>query len=188
MGELPLDPRSLANYILSVRNHFGFETSNLELQKLAYFCYARFLISHSEKLCEGYFEAWEHGPVHPLIYREFKEFGSKKITKKAESRDIITGETKLVPPPKEPIVTTLVVETILQLRNLNASQLRKKSHARGGPWHSVWESAKINLASQAIIPDSVIREVYKRHILAFDQGFEEETIYEDSPPFRDGSS
>ena len=187
--ERPLDPRSLANYILAVRRHFGYKTTNLELQKLAYFCYARYISMFGRKLCEGFFEAWDHGPVHPLIYREFKEFGSHPIQRKAESINLITGERRIVSPPDDSLRRTHIAETVLQLRGLTASQLRRKSHAKGGPWHSVRESATVNLASQVIIPDSVIREDYRRHILlANDVQEAEETSLEDYPPEFDRSS
>lgn len=187
MGERPLDPRSLANYILVVRRHFGFETTNLELQKIAYFCYAKYLVSYNTKLCEGFFEAWEHGPVHPMLYRDFKQFGAEPILKKAESVNLLTGEVVVVAPPSDTRRRTHIAETVLQLRGLTASQLRRKTHAPGGPWHSVWQSARVNLASQIIIPDNVIREAFNRHILVADQEEREETSYEDSPPEFHGS-
>ncbi|WP_083242341.1 type II toxin-antitoxin system antitoxin SocA domain-containing protein [Mameliella sp. AT18] len=183
MSERPLDPRALANYILSIREHFGYETTNLELQKLAYFSYGKYLVSFNEKLCEGYFEAWEHGPVHPLMYREFKRYGSNPISHKAESVDLITGEVTVILGPNDTKRRTHIAETVLQLRALTASQLRRKSHAAKGPWHSVWESARVNLASQVIIPDNVIREGFNRHILAADDVDQsQETLYEDHPP------
>ena len=179
----PLDPRSLANYILVVRKHFGYQTTNLELQKIAYFAYAKYLVSFGEKLCQGYFEAWDHGPVHPHIYREFKEFRAEPITRRAESVDIISGKKRVVPPPTDKIRRSHIAETVLQLRSLNASQLRKKSHAPGGPWHSVWTSAKINLASHVLIPDNVIKGGFNRHILlAHHDYFSEELDLEDHPP------
>ncbi len=164
MGERPLDPRSLANYILVVRRHFGFSTTNLELQKLAYFAYGRYLVSYNEKLCEGYFEAWEHGPVHPFLYREFKSFGANPITKKAESIDLVTGEVKVVPSPRDSKRRTHIAEVVLQLRNLSASQLRNKSHAPNGPWNKVRTSQRISLVAPVIIPDNLIREDFNRHI------------------------
>lgn len=183
MDELPLDPRSLANYILTVRKHFGFETTNLELQKILYFSYGKYLVSYGEKLCDGYFEAWEHGPVHPLVYREFKRFGPSPITSRAESTNLVTGEIRVVAPPSDTRRRTHIAETVLQLRNLNAGQLREKSHARGGPWDLVWTRARVNLASQVIIPDMVIRGAFNRHILLADvTGQTEEPLVEDIPP------
>ena len=189
MGERPLDPRSLSNYILVVRRHFGFSTSNLELQKLAYFAYGKYLVTYQEKLCEGFFEAWEHGPVHPLIYREFREFGAGPITKRAESVDLISGETRPISPPADSRRRTHIAETVLQLRGLTATQLRRKSHAEGGPWHLVWESAKVNLASQVIIPDTVIEQAFNRHIWLADIAQDkDEGHLEDHPPDFDGGS
>lgn len=184
MTERPIDPRSLANYILSVRKHFGFETTNLELQKIAYFAYAKYIRTHGEKLCEGYFEAWEHGPVHPMLYRAFKSYGANPILERARETNLITGEERVVPLPEDTKKRTHIAETVLLLRGLTASQLREKSHARGGPWHSVWMSAKNNLASQVIIPDSVIREERGRNMLSVVDidNTDLEDQFEDYPP------
>jgi uncharacterized phage-associated protein len=182
-----LDPRSVANYILVVRRHFGYETTNLELQKIAYFAHGKYLAQYGRKLIEGYFEAWEHGPVHPLIYREFASFGSDSIRARAFSTNLVTGERRAVPHPTSDIVRSHVVETVLQLRGLTAWQLREKSHAEGGPWHSVWQSAKVNLAAQVIIPDNVIRERYNRHILPIGRAAQKDDAVEDQPPKFDRS-
>lgn len=187
MDKLPLDARSVANYVLTVRRHFGYQTTNLELQKLLYFIYGKFLSSHGQKLFEGYFEAWEHGPVHPHLYKEFRQYGAEPIAHRAKSFDFVTGDSRIVPPPNDAGLRSFIAETVLQLRGLTASQLRQKSHSPGGPWHSVWQSANINLASQVIIPDSVIRERYNRHILPVAHTSEVDDIVEDNPPQRDRS-
>lgn len=184
----PLDPRSLANYILAVRRHFGYETSNLELQKIAYFAYGKYLVSHNEKLCDGYFEAWEHGPVHPYLYREFKGFGANPITKRCESTNLATGDIRLVPPPTDAKRRTHIVEVIIQLRHLNASQLREKSHAPNGPWHKVRTQQKRILAAPVVIPDDLIREEFRRHIVVAPTATTtEEPEFEDYPPTPDRS-
>lgn len=182
MDNRGLDPRSVANYIIVVRRHFGYPTTNLELQKIAYFAHGKSLVQFGRKLIEGNFEAWEHGPVHPLIYREFKDSGAEPIRKRAHSTNLLTGERRLIAPPSDPVDKSNIVETILQLRGLSAWQLREKSHAVGGPWHSVWTSANVNLASQIIIPDNVIVGRYNRHILPVSASREGTESYEDHPP------
>lgn len=180
------DPRSVANYILVVRRHFDFATTQLELQKLLYFCHGAHLVRYDKPLVDGYFEAWEHGPVHPLIFREFNEFKAKPITRRSYSTNLVSGERSLIAPPSDQSVRTLIAETVLQLRHLSASQLRNKSHAPGGPWHSVVESAKINLASHVRIPDDVIRKLYHRHILPLGDLGDVDDAFEDKPPQPDG--
>lgn len=187
MDKLPLDARAVANYVLIIRRHFGYTTTNLELQKLLYFIYGRYLATYGLKLFDGYFEAWEHGPVHPHLYKEFRQYGANPIEHRAKSLDLVTGDSRIVPPPSDPSLRSFVAETVLQLRHLTASQLREKSHNPGGPWHSVWQSAKINLASQVIIPDDVIRERYNRHILPVRDVTEVDNAIEDCPPQRDRS-
>jgi len=182
MDKEPYDPRSIANYILMVRRHFGYQTTQLELQKILYFVYGTYLLKYKRKLVDGYFEAWDHGPVQPLIFREFTEFGKKPITRKAQATNLLTGEVRAVDAPRSPLVRSHIAEIVLQLRTLSASQLREKSHARGGPWSTVVEQGKINLASSLRIPDAVISDRFHRHILPVGEGSEEGFDVEDFPP------
>jgi uncharacterized phage-associated protein len=116
MGErLPLDVRSVANYVLHERLRFGYSTSHLELQKLVYFAHGLLLSQSGEPLVDGYFEAWEHGPVHPHIYQNFKKFGKGDITELCESTDLISGETGEIPMPSDPKLTRLISSVVLQL-------------------------------------------------------------------------
>ena len=183
MDRRPQDYRSVANYILLVRRHFGLSTSNLEIQKLAFFCYANFAIKRNEKLFDGYFEAWEHGPVHPPLYKEFKRYGKGPIPELIKGTDIVTGATRTIRPPSDTDVRSHVAEVILSLKGLSAWQLRDLSHRPGGAWDRVYNSAKVNLASSIVIPDSVIREDRNRHISVANQTpVGEEIAYEDHPP------
>lgn len=50
-----------------------------KLQKLCYYTYAWFLTFYRERLFNGPFEAWIHGPVHPELYQFYKENGWKPI-------------------------------------------------------------------------------------------------------------
>ena len=160
----PYDSRGVANYILDERERFGLKTTHLELQKLIYFCHGLTLVRSHCPLVDGYFEAWDHGPVHPHLYQLFKQCGADSIDFRCEGRNLITGQVKVVEPPSSNEVKQQLSEVVLQLRSLSASQLRAKSHATGGPWHYVRASANTELASRVRIPDNVIRERYFRHM------------------------
>ncbi|MBT9312155.1 Panacea domain-containing protein [Leptothoe kymatousa] len=53
--------------------------SNLKLQKLLYYAQGFHLALYTSKLFQEDIRAWEHGPVVPDAYHEFKEFGSSAI-------------------------------------------------------------------------------------------------------------
>lgn len=70
-----MDKFKLAEYIAA---KYPGEVTPMKLQKLLYYCYAWQLVA-KEKQFNAAFEAWEHGPVEPEIYHEYKKFGRKPI-------------------------------------------------------------------------------------------------------------
>ena len=71
----------IARFIINYANRRGFVISNLKLQKILYFVQAFFLVnSHGNTPCfDEEIEAWDFGPVVPIVYHEFKQFGSGPI-------------------------------------------------------------------------------------------------------------
>lgn len=53
--------------------------SNLKLQKLCYYAQGFHLAMHGKLLFPERIEAWEHGPVVPPLYHEYKQHGSGGI-------------------------------------------------------------------------------------------------------------
>lgn len=53
--------------------------TNKKLQKLLYYAQAWNLVFNKEKLFEEDIEAWIHGPVIPVIYHRYKEYGRLPI-------------------------------------------------------------------------------------------------------------
>lgn len=53
--------------------------SNLKLQKLLYYAQSYSLALNDKPLFNEKFEAWTHGPVIPIIYQKYKNYGSDGI-------------------------------------------------------------------------------------------------------------
>ena len=75
-------PINVANYFLRCPEYQdpSDAISNMKLQKLLYFAQGHALAVLGKALFNEDFEAWEHGPVLPSIYRKYKIFGAEKIT------------------------------------------------------------------------------------------------------------
>ena len=70
----------IANYLLSLADaDAGDLISHLKLQKLCYYAQGFHLALFDKPLFEEKIEAWQHGPVVPILYHEFKEFGNSAI-------------------------------------------------------------------------------------------------------------
>ena len=74
-----------------VANWFLANTSgvtNKKLQKLVYYAYSWYLVFNNEspnhitaRMFDNHFEAWVHGAVDSNLYDEYRDFGSRVITK-----------------------------------------------------------------------------------------------------------
>ena len=82
---IPID--TITNYILSMSEEdVGDGISNLKLQKLLYYCQGTYLAIKGTPLFEHPIEAWEHGPVVPEVYHQYKEHGSGQYSPSHGSR------------------------------------------------------------------------------------------------------
>lgn len=53
--------------------------TNLKLQKILYFAQAYFVAKVGKTLFKEKIEAWEYGPVVPVVYHEYKKNGNRPI-------------------------------------------------------------------------------------------------------------
>ncbi|SFJ30943.1 Panacea domain-containing protein [Jannaschia pohangensis] len=175
------DPRSIANFIIDVRRFLNAETTSLELQKLLYFCHASYLKRYGTPLVSGNFEAWDFGPVHPVVYKAFKSFGRSAIISRAKSINAVTGEVRPIPRPDKP-VQRHVIQTVTSLFDMTAGQLVDLSHAKNAPWDVVWRHKD---SRGTIISDRTIDEHYRFHHLPriASEKTDASIAFEDVPPY-----
>jgi len=64
----------IANWFLSKE-----PMAHKKLQKLCYYAQAWFVALKDARLSDAVFEAWAHGPVSPVLYERFKEYGYSTI-------------------------------------------------------------------------------------------------------------
>src|SRR5579863_3866825 len=75
-----LSCRDVARYFLSLTDEdAGDLISNLKLQKLVYYAQGFHLAIFGAPLFPEDIYAWNHGPVVPSLYREYRRFGAGAI-------------------------------------------------------------------------------------------------------------
>ena len=132
----------VAKYIIKHCKEKELTVSNLKLQKLLYFVQAEFLVTKNEPCFEEDIEAWDFGPVVPVVYREYKIFGSANIpciaddnaeldTISSEDKEIIDGIVDMVAP-------------------YSASQLVSITHQQD-PWKNSYSPRCNNVITKASI-------------------------------------
>lgn len=154
------DARAVANAILDAASQQGLALSNLKLQKLLFFVHGQFLLEIGEPLVEGEFEAWQHGPVHPLAYAAFKEWGPRDIGARASRFDPVARTLSPIPSVTDPLVIRYVFRVMGTLGSLSASQLRALTHKAGGPWQRTVESATTSANIGLKIKTDLIRQSF----------------------------
>ncbi|WP_071972930.1 type VI toxin-antitoxin system SocA family antitoxin [Sulfitobacter alexandrii] len=157
------DPRAVANLLLDEADQRGIRVTNLALQKLLYFAHGIHLTQTKQPLLTGYFEAWQYGPVHPSVYRAFKESGSSPIQMRAQGQDPLTGRKRELVIPVELSVVDLVRQVLHSYGRMSPGRLVDLSHAPGSPWAHIVDKARTDVAFGLRIPDNVIVDRFRYH-------------------------
>lgn len=116
--------QQVARFFLYLDNKVqGDGISPLKLQKLSYYAQGFYLAIHDEPLFEEGIEAWTHGPVAPVLYHEYKDYGSSLIPPVEEDTfDDITDQEK-----------DLISEVYSVFGQFSAWKLRDMTHEEE-PW------------------------------------------------------
>jgi uncharacterized phage-associated protein len=123
----------MASELVRRRNALGQPSpTNLELQKLAYFCHGWHLALLNVPLVDEEFEAWRFGPVLPSIYHKFKVFSSNPVP---IDHPLVTAEEPL---PADSASVKLIDKVLSVYGKVSSFKLVELSHAPGGPWAKAW--------------------------------------------------
>lgn len=182
LGPAGYDACGVANLLLERASVQGLKVTNLTLQKLIYFAHGWMLTRHDRPLVDGYFEAWQHGPVHPGLYAAFKPFGRQPITAPAERLNLRTGERAVANPPNDPDVIITIDRVLQHLGNLSATRLVNISHAEGGPWHKTVNKRPTETRLGLRISDKLVLERFHRHMVMGNADERIGDVVEEAPP------
>lgn len=115
--------------------------TNLKLQKVLYFVQAYYLAKLGKPLFSDKIEAWEYGPVVPVVYRKYRINGSDPIISE-EDKSSLSDEDK---------------ENVQKIWNTfggySASKLVDITHA-----HTPWKEA--NQSTNKVISHKVLKAYY----------------------------
>lgn len=150
------DARDVANFVLDTCESLGRPVTNLSLQKLVYFCHSLTLATTGKPLISERFEAWQHGPVMPYLYREFKAYGDAPIRSRATKLDKQTGGRMTARYSFSESLENLLRSITTTYSALTAYQLVQISHEPGGPWDVVWNHGKVLNAGMKISNDLIV--------------------------------
>lgn len=160
------DARIVANCIIELSQEYDQELTHLSLQKILYFTHGKHLIERESALVSGHFEAWQYGPVHPLIFSTFRNTRGEKITQKALKRDILTGAETELPKIEDKSTRLFIRVNAAQFLRLSAGRLVDLSHAAGSPWDVLTKRAGGSRVYGDRITNDTILRFFNRHIVS----------------------
>lgn len=107
--------------------------SNLQLQKILYFCQREYHRATGNPLFDDDFQAWQYGPVIPDIYKMFSLFGGMKITRR------VAGGVRIA--PEDVAIISAVVK---DKREKYPWDLVEITHTPGSPWDKTYRNGDGN--------------------------------------------
>lgn len=159
----PYSPAAVANEFLLRGLRGSRILTPLQIQKLTYITHGWYLGVTGQKLFDEAVEAWDHGPVIPSLYHEFKRFGRDPITHLAHNSKDIDDE------PTEPFVRSddadannLIDWVWNKYGGKSGGQLRALTHAPGTPWAITKDNDGAKLGTRSkIIDTGLIKQHYQ---------------------------
>lgn len=138
--------------IIDVANWFLSKESmtHKKLQKLCYYYIAWGHALFNREMAEGaFFEAWVHGPISPLLYAQFRDFGWNLIPQRECVLEVFTEEQLY-----------LLESVYLTYGPLSANELGALSHSEL-PWKKARGFCPPNIRSQQQISPEDMRDYYR---------------------------
>jgi len=166
---MPFDPRAVANYFLDLAKANGQPIDPMKLQKLVYYAHGWYLALADAPLLDRSVEAWKYGPVIPVLYRTFQNYGAGPITEPARYSETQNDKILLRPyriddggssPSDNPTYAERVMRRVWeQYGKFSAIQLSMMTHAPDTPWAEAWSH---NQGKRYVpIPDESIKQYFK---------------------------
>ena len=165
---MPFPAKAVANEFLDVAKDDGESLSSMKLQKLVYFAHGWYLAIMDNPLLREDIQAWQFGPVIPVLYRAFKRFGSEAVTEEAREMMMRNGKLIFHAPRiedfEEDDSQTCALDVIQKVWDTYgkypAVKLSNATHMAGTPWRQVYRDGE----RDKVIPNEIIKAYFKSMI------------------------
>jgi uncharacterized phage-associated protein len=141
--------QQIANAFLNLGDRDGVPIDPMKIQKLVYLAHGWHLAFFDTPLVLQSAEAWQYGPVFPLLYREFQSFRANPITARATA----VGQL-------DPRTQTHVASVWNTYKQFTPVQLSMMTHEAGGAWDLTVK--EFGNSWRPIIPNELIAQEFKR--------------------------
>ena len=148
------DVKEVANLFLylaeeQANQETGDLMTDLKLQKMLYFAQCWHLVRYDRPLFDSKIEAWDHGPVVPVVYAEYKKYGSNPIHASTVNYSLFSDHE-----------LDTILDVFAYYGRYSASGLRELSHKSGSPWAEVYKQNMMHIE----IPVKTMKKYFKDQV------------------------
>lgn len=129
---------AVANKILQVAEEKGLPLTIMQLIKLVYIAHGWTLALLDKPLVSDRVEAWQHGPVYPAVYNEFRGSGWMPIGRVARDPDTGVEISSSFSNDEESILN----QVLASYGKFHAFDLSARTHRAGTPWFETFDSGR----------------------------------------------
>jgi len=127
--------REIANKLLQLANARDISLTSMQLIKLVYLAHGWSLVMFDEPIVGNTPQAWQYGPVYPVIYKSVKKSGSSPVTDMIAKKD--TGEVYF-PEDISQQRLNFLSSILHSYGNKPAFELSSITHKKGTPWYKTY--------------------------------------------------
>ncbi len=130
--------KAVANRLLDLAERDGKKIDPLQMQKLLYLAEGWALSVTGESLFRDPIEAWDYGPVVPIIYQSLRGYGARPIT--ARLGEVVDGEIEPARGKFTASQERIIQEVWDGYCDWSGPELINLTHKSGSPWFNVYHS------------------------------------------------
>lgn len=138
-----------ARWLIFAANDQGQALTNFQVQKLLYYAHGESLSKYGTPLVAEGFQAWEHGPVCPPVYRAFNAFDANPIVNIKSDRERIASRL-------DSSALVVLEQVWSDYGDWSASELWDDTHRPESPWERVYEPG----VTHTVISDEAIKQYF----------------------------
>lgn len=139
------DSRTVANRFLKLVREKGDSLTPMQVLKLVYIAHGWMLGLHGRPLIKDDVQAWQYGPVIPVLYSAMRRYGGSPVTTpvRAPTDDRLSAEED-----------DIIAQVYGSYGQFSGPALSRLTHARGTPWALTYVPGEFGSSiSQDLIED-----------------------------------
>lgn len=150
---------AVANAFIRRANDRGIrDVTPMKLQKLVFFAQAWHLKVLGVPLLDDHFSRWQHGPVIPALYHEFKDYGYHPIDRLATtlSREWNGGADNVPIIPAHDVSSWNLIDAVLdKYGHYDGVSLSALTHQPGSAWAQYGPDGSVITYQQLLEDDTI---------------------------------